>query len=220
VVPGPPVPPVRPITIVYIDGFNLYYGALKGTPYKWLNLERYFKILRKDDTVQAIKYFTALVSGQTRSHQETYLKALATLPLVDVILGKFKSKRVRCNEVSCLHAGNRFFETTEEKRTDVNIAVSMLDDAYQDACDQLVLISGDSDLVPTVNMVRTRFPDKRVIVYVPHTPALSTTRGHAVELRAAANTHRDLPLNLLKVAQFPTQVPDGAGGLIAKPTAW
>lgn len=25
-------------TNVYIDGFNLYYGALKGSPYKWLDL--------------------------------------------------------------------------------------------------------------------------------------------------------------------------------------
>tara|TARA_R110002072_G_scaffold29206_4_gene92759 strand:- start:564 stop:863 length:300 start_codon:yes stop_codon:yes gene_type:complete len=25
-------------TCVYVDGFNLYYGALKRTPYKWLDL--------------------------------------------------------------------------------------------------------------------------------------------------------------------------------------
>lgn len=121
----------RQRTIVYIDGFNLYYGALKGTPHKWLNLERYFTMLRPNDDLRAIKYFTALVKGQTRANQELYLKALATLPLVEVILGKFKKKRVHCNESSCLHAGNRMFETVEEKRTDVNIAVSMLDDAYQ-----------------------------------------------------------------------------------------
>jgi uncharacterized LabA/DUF88 family protein len=171
-------------------------------------------------TLQAIKYFTAIVAGPTRSHQETYLKALATLPLVDVILGKFKTERVRCNESSCTHAGNRIFETVEEKRTDVNIAISMLDDAYQNACDQFVLVSGDSDLVPSVNLIRTRFPQKKTIVYVPHIPALSIGRGFAVELRATANAHRDLPLNLLSRAQFPAQVPDGAGGSIAKPATW
>lgn len=219
-VPGPPLPVPRPRTIIYIDGFNLYYGAIKGTPHKWLNLERYFRLLRPADDLVAIKYFTAMVTGSTRSNQEVYLKALATLPLVEVILGKFKRKRVLCNETSCSHFGNRFFETVEEKRTDVNIAVSMLDDAYQDACEQLVLISGDSDLVPGVNLVRTRFPMKKIIVYVPHTPALSTTRGFAVELRSSANTHRDLPLNLLRVAQFPSQVPDGAGGTITKPATW
>ena len=25
-------------TVVYVDGFNLYYGALKGTSWKWLDL--------------------------------------------------------------------------------------------------------------------------------------------------------------------------------------
>ena len=102
----------------------------------------------------------------------------------------------------------------------MNIAVSMLDDAYQNACDQFVLVSGDSDLVPGVNLVRTRFPTKKVIVYVPHIPALSSTRGAAVELRSSATTHRDLPLNLLRHAQFRAQIPDGAGGLITKPPSW
>jgi uncharacterized LabA/DUF88 family protein len=177
-------------------------------------------MLRPDDDIKAIKYFTALVTGPTRAHQETYLKALATLPLVEIILGKFKRKRIHCTESSCMHTGNRRFETVEEKRTDVNIAVSMLDDAYQDACDQLVLISGDSDLVPGISTIRTRFPAKKITVYVPFIPALSTTRGFAVELRTAAHAHRDLPLNLLPRAQFPTQVPDGIGGTVTKPAAW
>ncbi len=60
----------RQRTIIYIDGFNLYYGALKGTAYKWLNLERYFTMLRPHDNLHAIKYFTAIVTGQDRSHQE------------------------------------------------------------------------------------------------------------------------------------------------------
>ena len=219
-VPGPPLPASRPRTIIYIDGFNLYYGALKGTPHKWLNLERYFSLLRPHDDIRAIKYFTAMVTGPTRAHQVTYLNALATLPLVEVILGKFKKKRVHCGEPSCSHAGNRLFETVEEKRTDVNIAVLMLDDAYQNACDQFVLISGDSDLVPALNLIRARFPSKRIVVYVPHSLALSTTRGFAVELRSAAHVNRDLPLNLLKLSQFPSSVPDGAGGSITKPAAW
>jgi len=207
----------RQRTTIYIDGFNLYYGALKGTTNKWLNLERYFKMLRPHDDILAIKYFAAIVTGPTRSHQETYLKAIATLPLVEVILGKFKKKTVKCIEISCTHGGNRLFETAEEKRTDVNIAVSMLDDAYQDACDHFVLISGDSDLIPGVSTIRKRFPAKRITVYVPH---ISVTRGYAVELRSAANVNRDLPLNLLSKAQFPVQVMDGLGGVIHKPPTW
>ncbi len=56
-------------SIVYIDGFNLYYGALRGTPYKWLNLQRYFTLLRTDDDLQQIHYFTALISGPTQANQ-------------------------------------------------------------------------------------------------------------------------------------------------------
>ncbi len=46
---------------MYVDGFNLYYGVLKNTAYKWLDLERFFKPLRPQDDIQAINYFTAIV---------------------------------------------------------------------------------------------------------------------------------------------------------------
>ena len=38
-------------TNVYVDGFNLYYGALKGTPYKWLDLGALSKVLLPRDTI-------------------------------------------------------------------------------------------------------------------------------------------------------------------------
>ena len=208
---------VKRRTAIYIDGFNLYYGALKGTPYKWLDLDRYFRLLRPNDDLQCIRYFTAMVNGPTRPNQETYLRALATTPLVTPILGKFKNKRVKCALPGCSYSGSRFFQTPEEKRTDVNIAVYMLDDAYQDVCDHMLLVSGDSDLVPAVRTVSMRFPAKQITVYVP---AQHPTRGSAVELRTAANRSRELPLNLLPHAQFPPTVSDGAGGLIAKPASW
>ena len=210
------MPPPR--TIIYIDGFNLYYGAVKGTQYKWLNLEAYFKLLRPSDNLIAIRYFTALVNGPAKQHQEIYLRALATLPLVEILLGKFKKKRVECTHPQCtLTTGRRFFECLEEKRTDVNIGICMLDDAYQDRCDQLVIVSGDSDLVPAALMVKNRFPTKRIIVYVPTNNPI---RGYAVELRSVAHKSRDLPLQLLSRCQFPTQIPDGSGGFLTKPATW
>ena len=49
--------------IVYIDGFNLYYGLLRHSPHKWLNLEKFVKALLTDKyEVMAIKYFTARVT--------------------------------------------------------------------------------------------------------------------------------------------------------------
>lgn len=52
-------------TCVYVDGFNLYYGALKGTPYRWLDLEQPAAALLPEDEIARIRYFTARVSGRT-----------------------------------------------------------------------------------------------------------------------------------------------------------
>lgn len=214
-----PAPPVGSRVVVYIDGFNLYYGVLKFSKEKWLDIEHFFRLLRPHDQILRIRYFTALSSGGKSMDQLAYLRAIETLPLVNVIRGRYKNKSVKCLvRPACAVADkDRFFNTPEEKRTDVNIAVSMLDDAYQNLCDHLILVSGDSDLVPAVNMVRTRFPAKIVTVYVP---SRNPIRGAAVELRAAANKDRDLPLNFLRHAQLPANVPDGSGGFISKPASW
>jgi 6-hydroxy-3-succinoylpyridine 3-monooxygenase len=214
--PAAPRPPKKR-SIVYIDGFNLYYGAVKDTPHKWLNIQRYFELLRRDDDVIRIKYFSAMIQGGGVADQETYLKALATLPKVDIILGKYKTKRAACRVTGCSHSGDRNFTAWEEKRTDVNIAVQMMDDAYQNACDIFVIVSGDSDLVPPLYMIKNRFPAKKVVVYVP---ARDRIRGAAVEIRSAADKDSTLPQNLLRHSQFPPTLPDGAGGTIAKPPSW
>lgn len=207
-----------PKTIVYIDGFNFYYGAVRGTRFKWLNLETCFSRLRQNDQLQRVHYFTAIIDGgQKRARQKQYLRALATLPLVDVILGKFKNKQIKCRVRGCAHAGSRIFETTEEKRTDVNIALQLVDDAYHDRADHFVIVSGDSDLVPALEMVKSYCPGKRLTVYVP---SRNRVRGAATELRAAADKSKTFPQALLKVSQLPASVPDGRGGMIQKPATW
>ena len=72
-------------SIIYIDGFNLYYGAVKNTPWKWLGMERYFSLLLPDDEIQIIKYFTAKILGSHKANQEAYIKALLTLNEVQII---------------------------------------------------------------------------------------------------------------------------------------
>jgi len=99
----------------------------------------------------------------------------------------------------------------------VNIALRLLDDALHDRVDRLVLVSGDSDLVPAVELVKANCPQKQVIVYVP---SRDRVRGAATELRTAADKHRTFPQELLRVSQFPAQVPDGRGGWIGKPPSW
>jgi len=46
---------------VYVDGFNLYYGALKGTPLKWLDIAALCRLLLPGDTINRIRYFTARI---------------------------------------------------------------------------------------------------------------------------------------------------------------
>ena len=91
----------KPRSIIYVDGFNLYYGAVKNTPHKWLDLQRYFSLIRQNDDIQLIRYFTAPIVGPTRPNQDTFLLALATLPLVAVTLGAFKSRSIRCEVPGC-----------------------------------------------------------------------------------------------------------------------
>ena len=70
--------------IVYVDGFNFYYGVLKHGPNKWLNLERFFCRLRQHDQLQRIRYFTARISGCAPPIRKLTCVRLTTLPLIDV----------------------------------------------------------------------------------------------------------------------------------------
>lgn len=202
---------------MYIDGFNLYYGSLKGTMFKWLDLERMFERLRPDDDIQVIRYFTALVDGGAQVRQKRFLAAIDTLPKVEVQFGRFKQKRFRCQVQACSYEGSRFYTGQEEKRTDVAIGVQLVDDAHRDLADRFVLVSGDSDLVPAVRTLKARFPEKQVIVYVP---SRDQVRGAATELRGEADKHRTLPMALVKRSQLPPRVADGHGGWIEKPVEW
>src|SRR4051812_13065680 len=99
-------------TNVYIDGFNLYYGAVKSTPYRWLDLEAMCRRLLPRDQLHRIRYFTALVSArpndpQQPQRQQTYLRALATLPSVSVHLGHYLTTTVRMHLAHPSPAGPR-----------------------------------------------------------------------------------------------------------------
>ena len=84
-------------TRVYVDGFNLYYGALKGTRYKWLDPVRLSaRLLPRDCAIEKVLFFTARVSGISdpgaSGRQQVYLNALHTLPEVEVHFGNFIAK--------------------------------------------------------------------------------------------------------------------------------
>ena len=92
-------------TFVYVDGFNLYHRALKDTPYKWLDPAALARRLLPNDEIRRIRYFTARVSPRVTDpsapqRQDTYLRALATVPGLSIHLGHFLTSKTRMPLVS------------------------------------------------------------------------------------------------------------------------
>ena len=99
-------------TRVYVDGFNLYYGALKDTPFKWLDPVRLAQLLvPRGYSIDRVRYFTARVSGKADptapARQQIYLKALTTLPEVELHFGRFLAKTAWRPLVNLPVAGDR-----------------------------------------------------------------------------------------------------------------
>ena len=122
-------------TIVYVDGFNLYYGALKGTPYRWLNLQMLCQLLLPQHQVVAIKYFTAKVSARPHdpgqpTRQQTYLRALQTIPHLQIIYGHFLAHEISMPQASNPNRQVKVIKT-EEKGSDVNIATHLVNDGHK-----------------------------------------------------------------------------------------
>ena len=213
-------------TIAYVDGYNLYYGLLKGTPYKWLDLVQFVaKLLRDNHSLVSVKYFTSPVKTYPHDtsaldRQKIYLQALGTLPNVEIIQGFYRKDTVlmpvheeECRK--CPMASDGFVKVVklEEKRTDVNIASAMLLDAFNDRADVFVLVSGDTDFIAPVNIVRKDFK-KTVIVFNP--------RETKSWLRDYASYYRDVPRDLPAKCQLPDVIPYGTRGdrFIHRPPAW
>lgn len=209
---------MKPRSIVYVDGFNLYYGALKGTSWKWLDIQSYFDRVRNEDDVSRIYYFTALVDGPRRSNQETYFRALRTLERVSIVLGKYKRREVRCSVRNWPFHGRSSFSGFRGEAHRCEHRPANAHRCLEDNCDKLIVVSGDSDLVPAIRAVKRVDRKKQTIVYVPHrTPQ----RGAAKELRDAADRNSSLPLKLIERSQLPKAVRERGKKLIAtKPQDW
>ena len=145
-------------TIVYIDGFNLYYRALKGTAHKWLDIVALAQAVLPDEcSLAAIKYYTAHVSGRTDpkapARQHAYLRAIGSLPLVSIYYGNFLTQKKWAGLVQpprfkpeCdLPPGDApqvaYVWKTEEKGSDVNLGVHLVRDAYTNAFEQAAVLT-------------------------------------------------------------------------------
>lgn len=201
--------------IAYIDGFNLYFGIRsKGwRKYYWLDLmELARSLLKPGQQLQTVHYFTSRIrtngqnSGDMR-RQNTYLEALATLSELHQHFGHYLEKPRKCR--SC---GAQWMDY-EEKMTDVNIAVRLLADAYEDHYDTALIISADSDLTTPVSQVRERFPQKRIVIAQP-------PGRHSVQLTRAANGYINIGEDKLRKSQLPTSVYRIDGFQLQRPNHW
>ena len=210
---------VRPKTWVYVDGFNLNYGAVKDTPYKWLNIRRLCELLLPNHSIQRIKYFTARVSARADdpdkpTRQQIYFRALKTIPGLDIIYGSFLSHEVMMPLAELPTRGSRFVKVirTEEKGSDVNIATHLVHDAYQTSFESAILITNDSDLQEPVRIVQEEL-GLEVGILNPHRQTASRVLArHAAfikQIRAGA----------LRASQFSTTLRDKKGEF-RKPRVW
>ncbi|HCF05835.1 MAG: hypothetical protein JG774_1021 [Desulfomicrobiaceae bacterium] len=201
--------------IAYIDGFNLYFG-LKSKGWKrhyWLDVVGLSRsLLKPGQTLQAVHYFTARIRLAGNNYadmqrQADYLDALATSPLLTIQFGHYLPKGRQC-----CRCGNTWTDY-EEKMTDVNIAVQLLADAFDDRFDTALLISADSDLTTPVQQVRARFPAKRVIVAQP-------PGRNSVQLAAAATAAFTISETKVRQNQLPAAVTTASGYVINRPEHW
>jgi uncharacterized LabA/DUF88 family protein len=206
-------------TNVYIDGFNLYYGALKGSPYKWLDLEALCRHLLPKDSIHRIRYFTAKVSArpgdpQLPVRQQTYLRALATLPTVSVHLGVFYVNTARARLAHPPATGPKTAEIikTEEKGSDVALATYLMLDACRGDCDTAVLITNDSDLREPLRLARDELGLTTGVIN-PHD---ASKRSRALQ----ATFFKQLRATALASSQLPVQIIDASGRKITKPADW
>jgi uncharacterized LabA/DUF88 family protein len=192
----------------FIDGFNLYHALkrLNGDHLLWVDLwalmER--QLLRHSESLQAVYYFSAYATWlpEERERHESYVAALEGRGVTPV-MGHFKEK-----DRKCPNCNNRW-KGHEEKETDVNIALHLLNQAYKNRYDKALLVTRDSDLKPAVEMVRREFPDKNITVVAP--PHL----GHSTDLTKVASAKRKITKAQVEECLLPQTIHDASGRILA-----
>jgi len=224
-------------TKVYVDGYNLYYGCLKGTPHKWLDLHKLFNnhiipssAVNKSELI-GIKFFTAPIlekaskSLDSVSSQNKYHTALQKLYSneIEIIKGYYSltKSKVKVVDTSNPEKWARECEEilvwkVEEKQTDVNLALHAYHDAINNIVDQVVIVTNDTDIAPALQMIRDFTP---VVIGVV-IPTTSNIRQPNAALTKLAHWVRDhITDSELANSQMPNVIIGGRKPAI-KPASW
>ncbi len=180
----------------YIDGFNFYFG-LKRTKvtdrewrkFYWMDMVKLCEsFLGPDQELAKVIYFTASpLSPQKNSRQSAFLNAnkLINGNCFEIVRGKYLEKHLICPY--CKGDISR----PEEKKTDVNISIRMVEDCVMKATDVVALVSADSDLVPPIELIQRLFPNVGIKVYFPPSNFSNDLKDNLIH-------HRSKPVLMLK----------------------
>lgn len=216
-------------TSIFIDGYNLYYGRLRGTQYKWLDVVALFSQITQSiephSQIISVKFFTAPALPKFSRHgkesmraQNDYHRALeAKYPdKFEKVLGSHVYEKDG-TKMPMYVEGNLFDKDNTvrvwrlvEKKTDVNLALSMYRDTSKRALDQVVLISNDTDTEPAISALKEDFPTLEIRIIIPRGPQISgkKSRPASSSLINLAHWSRSyINDEELISAQLPEQVP-------------
>jgi len=208
-------------TAVYVDGFNLYYRALKDTPYRWVDLLALSKqLVQVRNEITLIRYFTARVKPNPTKptqhvHQDAFIRASkAHIRCLEVHEGLFYRNKTRMPLANPPPRGAKTVEVikTEEKGSDVNLAVHLVNDAWEGRFDVALVISNDSDLAEAIRIARSKGKPVGVA-----NPTADLTKRMNAELYQAASFQRRIEAKHLRKAQMPEVFPDIS---VSKPAHW
>lgn len=229
-------------TAVYIDGYNLYYGRIRGTPYKWLDVVTLFDRLLHDQDPSSelisVCYFSAPALGRFATHgeasvlaQQDYHRALKQVhpERLSMVLGKHSYDKDGTS-LPRFEEGKPFDRTDrvkvwklEEKQTDVNLALSMYRAACSGKFQQFVVCSNDSDAAPALAALRADFKDLTIGVVTPRRPPSADGSSHrsvSSSLDEHSNWTRQYLLDAeLEAAQLRAVIPTRKKP-IRKPPHW
>lgn len=205
-------------TMLYVDGFNLYYGLLRGSSFKWLDIGMMGRLLLPNDEIVGIRYFSAKVFSrandpQKHIRQQVYWRALRTIPNLQIIEGHYAEHNKWMRMAHPEPGQNPYVKVikTEEKGSDVNLAVHLLNDAYQKRFELGVVVSNDSDLLSAMQIVRHDLGLRIGILNPQNNPSR--------DLQPCALFIKTIRQGVLRASQFPAKMTD-AQGEFHKPPDW
>ena len=172
--------------IVYVDGYNFYYGLKNGGErwkrLYWLDVVKFFeRMMLPEQELVEVNYYSArpVDYPQAYYNQDKFFQANETNPKFKLHLGLYKKKKIKCQ-----NCGFKI-KTYEEKESDVRVATGMLTDLFTKRCDITIVVSADSDMIPSVEIIKNFAPEHPVHVFVPPTQksfALANKCDHVVWL--------------------------------------